>query len=307
MLDPASNIQDPASSNQNRGSRNIAVRIDIVTALPGIVSGPLEHSIIRRAQQAGLVQLKVHDLRDYATDKHRQIDDYPFGGGAGMVIKPEPVFACINRIREEVEQSGAAIDEVVFMTPDGRVLDQQLANELSLKKHLIVLAGHYKGIDQRVRDHLVTREISIGDYVLSGGELPALVLVDALIRLLPGVLGDATSALSDSFQDGLLGAPVYTRPAVFRDMMVPDVLRSGDHRAIDAWREEQRLAKTSQRRPDLLAPGSESGTGPGSESGTGPGSESGTGPGSESGTGPGSESGTGPGSESGTGPVTDDQ
>ena len=234
------------------------MRIDIVTALPGIVAGPLEHSIIRRAQQVGLVRLFVHDIRDYATDKHRQIDDYPYGGGAGMVLKPEPIFACIEQIRHDVEATGARIDEVVFMTPDGMVLNQSLANQLSLKKNMVVLAGHYKGVDQRVRDRLVTREVSIGDYVLSGGELPAIVLVDALIRLLPGVLGDAASALSDSFQDGMLGAPVYTRPAEYLGMPVPDVLLSGDHRAIDAWREEQRLMKTQARRPDLLKDRSES-------------------------------------------------
>lgn len=231
------------------------MRIDIVTALPGLVSGPLEHSIILRAQRAGLVQLQVHDIREYATGKHRQIDDYPFGGGAGMVLKPEPIFACIERIRNEVEQSGDTVEDVIYMTPDGERLDQGIANQLSLKKHLIVLAGHYKGIDQRVRDRIVTRELSIGDYVLSGGELPALVLVDALIRLLPGVLGDAESALSDSFQDGLLGAPVYTRPATFRGWSVPDVLLSGDHTAIDEWREEQRVLKTRSRRPDLFMDG----------------------------------------------------
>ena len=225
------------------------LRIDIITVLPGIVAGPLEHSILRRAAQKKLVEIHVHDLRDYATGRHQQVDDYPFGGGAGMVLKPEPIFAAIEGIEQT---SDGEIDEVVYLTPDGTVLDQPLANQLSLKNHLVLLAGHYKGVDQRVRDALVTREVSIGDYVLSGGELPALVLVDAVVRLLPGVLGDATSALSDSFQDGLLGAPAYTRPSTFRGMEVPAVLRSGNHNGVAAWREAQRFQKTQQRRPDLL-------------------------------------------------------
>lgn len=228
------------------------MRIDILTALPDIVAGPLQHSILRRAAQKGLVDIRVHDIRDYATDKHRQIDDYPYGGGAGMVLKPEPIAACIEKLQHEAAEAGATIDDVIFLTPDGDVLSQPLANELSLKKRLVLLAGHYKGVDQRVRDLLVTREVSIGDYVLSGGELPALVLVDAVVRLLPGVLGDATSALSDSFQDDLLDAPSYTRPAEFRGEKVPEVLLSGDHRRIEAWREAQRLEKTKIRRPDLL-------------------------------------------------------
>ncbi len=228
------------------------MRIDILTALPEIVRGPLQQSILLRAARKGLVDIQVHDIRDYATDKHRQIDDYPYGGGAGMVLKPEPIFACIEALNQQVADAGEAVDDVIFLTPDGEVFNQKLANELSLKQHLVLLAGHYKGVDQRVRDALVTREISIGDYVLSGGELPALVLVDAIVRLLPGVLGDATSALSDSFQDDLLDAPVYTRPATFRGAPVPEVLRSGDHRRIVAWREEQRLSKTQERRPDLL-------------------------------------------------------
>lgn len=228
------------------------MRIDVITALPGIVEGPLQHSIILRAQKAGLVDIKVHDIRAFATGKHRQIDDYPYGGGAGMVLKPEPIFACIEAIQVEAAKKNETIDEVVFLTPDGEPFKQSIANELSLKKRVVLLAGHYKGIDQRVRDALVTREISVGDYVLSGGELPALVLVDALVRLVPGVLGDAASALSDSFQDNLLGAPVFTRPALYRDMEVPRVLLSGDHAAISAWREEEREEKTRERRPDLL-------------------------------------------------------
>ena len=226
--------------------------IDIVTALPGIVSGPLEHSIIRRAKKAGLVDIRIHDIRDFATGKQNQIDDYPYGGGAGMVLKPEPLFACIEGIIETARKEGEPVDHVIFMTPDAERLDQATATELSLVKHVIIIAGHYKGIDQRVRDVLVTRELSIGDYVLSGGELPALVLVDALIRLIPGVLGDASSALSDSFQEGLLGAPVYTRPAEFRGLNVPGVLLSGDHEAIRSWREQQQVDKTRSLRPDLL-------------------------------------------------------
>ncbi|GBD02023.1 tRNA (guanine-N(1)-)-methyltransferase [bacterium HR18] len=228
------------------------MRIDIVTAFPDLVRGPLEYSILRRARMRGLVDIRVHDLRDYTTDRHRQIDDYPYGGGSGMVLKPEPIFRCIEAIQAEAARQGRTIDEVIYLTPDGQVFTQELATRLSLCQQLILLAGHYKGVDQRVRDALVTMELSIGDYVLSGGELPALVVVDAIVRLIPGVLGDASSALSDSFQDGLLDAPVYTRPAVYRGMAVPEVLLSGDHQRIAAWREAQRLQKTRQRRPDLL-------------------------------------------------------
>ena len=226
------------------------MRIDVITALPDILSSPLEQSILRRAQDKKLLEVHVHDLRQYATDKHRQVDDYPFGGGAGMVLKPEPIFRCFESI--EKQGDAAPIDEMIYLTPDGEVLDQGVVHELALNRRIVMLAGHYKGVDQRVRDTLVTREISIGDYVLSGGELPALVLVDALARVLPGVLGDASSALTDSFQDGLLDAPAYTRPATYRGMDVPNVLRSGNHRAIDEWRDTQRIEKTRDRRPDLL-------------------------------------------------------
>lgn len=225
------------------------MRIDILTALPGIVSGPLEHSILKRAAAKGLLDIRVHDIRDYATDKHRQIDDYPYGGGAGMVLKPEPIFRCFESIADE---PGVSIDAAIYLTPDGEVLNQQIATELSLADHLVLLAGHYKGVDQRVRDAIMTRELSIGDYVLSGGELPALVVVDAVARLIPGVLGDAESALTDSFQNKLLDAPVYTRPAEYRGMEVPQVLLSGDHQKVMDWREEQRLRQTRARRPDLL-------------------------------------------------------
>ena len=224
------------------------MRMDVVTALPDLVAGPLQHSIVKRAQDKGALDVHVHNLRDHTTDTHRQVDDYPYGGGAGMVLKPEPLFRCIEAI---VDDAGAA-DEVIFLTPDGERFTQPTANRLAMDEHLILVAGHYKGVDQRVRDALVTREVSIGDYVLSGGELPALVVVDAVARLLPGVLGDASSALTDSFQDDLLDAPTYTRPHTYRGRSVPDVLLSGDHARIAAWRDEQRLRKTRERRPDLL-------------------------------------------------------
>lgn len=230
----------------------MTMRIDLLTALPGICEGPLSHSILRRAQSGGFLQVVVHDLREYTHDRHRQVDDYPFGGGAGMVLKPEPIFECIEAIQRDAAETGESIDEIVYLTPDGETLTQPLVNRLSLYRRMVLLAGHYKGVDQRVRDLLVTKEISIGDYVLSGGELPALVLVDAIARLVPGVLGDAESALSDSFQDGLLDAPSYTRPAEFRGMRVPDVLLSGDHARVRDWRDAQRLENTRRRRPDLL-------------------------------------------------------
>ncbi|MCC6399076.1 MAG: tRNA (guanosine(37)-N1)-methyltransferase TrmD [Bacteroidetes bacterium] len=223
------------------------MRIDVVTGFPRLVEGPLAESMLKRAQELGLVQIVVHDLREYATDRHRTIDDTPFGGGAGMVLKPEPVFACIEHLQSERQY-----DEVIYLTADGEPLNQPLANALSLHANLILLCGHYKGIDERIRERLVTREISIGDYVLTGGELPALVLIDALVRLLPGVLHDGTSLLNDSFQDGLLDAPQYTRPAEFRTMRVPDVLLSGNHEQIERWRQEQRSQRTRQRRMDLM-------------------------------------------------------
>lgn len=219
------------------------MRIDILTALPQQLQAALDVTVLRRA--SAVVDAHVHDLRAWATSKHRQIDDYPFGGGSGMVLKPEPIFAC-------VEGLGGEPDEIIFLSPDGEPLSQQLANELSLQSHLVLLAGHYKGVDQRVRDVLVTREISIGDYVVSGGELPALVLLDAVTRLIPGALGDAESALNDSFQDGLLGAPAYTRPAEYRGLAVPEILRSGDHDRIAEWREDIQITRTRKRRPDLL-------------------------------------------------------
>ncbi|MBM4169377.1 MAG: tRNA (guanosine(37)-N1)-methyltransferase TrmD [Ignavibacteria bacterium] len=223
------------------------MRIDIITGLPRLLVSPLQESILKRAQEKGKATIVVHDLREYAHDKHRTIDDTPFGGGAGMVLKPEPIFECIESLQRE-----RRYDEVVYLSPDGEPFTQRLANELSLKEHLILLCGHYKGVDQRVRDALVTREISIGDYVLTGGELAAAVVVDAVVRLIPGVLSDSESLLSDSFQDGLLGSPQYTRPADFRGMKVPDVLLAGDHKEIERWRMEQRLSRTHERRDDLF-------------------------------------------------------
>lgn len=223
------------------------MRIDLITVLPGLLESPFAHSILLRARKKGAVDIHVHNLRDYAGNKHKSVDDYPYGGGSGMVMMVEPFANCIEHLRETVRY-----DEVIYMSPDGERLDQQLANTLSMKENLLILCGHYKGIDERIREHYVTREISIGDYVLSGGELPAAVLVDAVVRLLPGVLSDETSALSDSFQGGLLDAPVYTRPAEFRGWKVPDILLSGNTPEIEKWRFEQSLERTRARRPDLL-------------------------------------------------------
>ncbi len=222
------------------------LRIDILSAVPDLLKSPLEYSIVGRARQNNLVHIEVHDLRDYSTDRHKKVDDYPYGGGAGMVLTPQPIFDCIEKLTSE-----RVYDEIIFTAPDGEVFEQKHANELSIKQNLMILCGHYKGVDQRVRDELITREFSIGDYVLSGGELPAMVMADAITRLLPGVLGDAESALTDSFQDDLLEAPVYTRPATFKGLEVPEVLRSGDHKKVGQWRFENALERTKQRRPDL--------------------------------------------------------
>lgn len=223
------------------------MRFDIISVLPGLLESPFAHSILQRAQKKGISEIVVHNLRDYSTNKHKSVDDYPYGGGSGMVMAIQPFAACIEKLKSEREY-----DEVIFMTPDGETLNQGIANQLSIKKNIIVLCGHYKGIDQRIRDIYVTREISIGDYVLSGGELPAAVLVDAVVRLIPGVLSDETSALSDSFQDDMLDAPIYTRPAEWNGHKVPDVLLSGHAGDIEKWRFEQALERTKQRRPDLL-------------------------------------------------------
>lgn len=223
------------------------MRIDIITVLPQLLESPFSHSILKRAQAKGLLDVYVHNLRDYTPYKQAQVDDYQFGGGAGMVMMPEPLAILIEKL-----QSERKYDEVIYMTPDGETLKQGTANRLSLKESLLIICGHYKGIDERIREHYVTLEISIGDYVLSGGELAAAVLVDAIGRLIPGVLNDETSALFDSHQDGLLAPPVYTRPADFRGWKVPEVLLSGDPKKVDEWRHEQSLKRTAERRPDLL-------------------------------------------------------
>lgn len=223
------------------------MRIDIITVLPELLTSPFEASILRRAIEKGLVEIHVHNLRDYTSNRYKQVDDYQFGGGAGMVMMVEPIDKCISALKAERDY-----DEIIYMSPDGRTLDQGMANALSLQRNLIILCGHYKGVDQRVRELLITREISIGDYVLSGGELAAAVLCDAVIRLLPGVLGDETSALTDSFQDRLLAPPVYTRPATYKGMEVPKILLGGNLPEIEKWREEQALERTRERRPDLL-------------------------------------------------------
>lgn len=222
------------------------MRIDIVTCLPQLLESPFSDSILKRAQQKGLAEVVIHDLRPFSTNKHRTTDDYAFGGGAGMVMMIEPIDRCITSLKAQREY-----DEIIYMSPDGDLLTQSLANQLSLKKNLIMLCGHYKGVDERVREHLVTREVSIGDYVLSGGELAAAVLSDAIIRLIPGVLSDETSALTDSFQDGLVAPPVYTRPAEYKGWHVPDVLLSGHSAKIEEWRQEQALERTRKRRPNL--------------------------------------------------------
>jgi tRNA (guanine37-N1)-methyltransferase len=223
------------------------MRFDIISVLPDLLASPFAHSILKRAQKKGLAEIHVHNLRDYSDNKQKSVDDYPYGGGGGMVMSIQPFASCINALKAE-----RTYDEVIFMTPDGVTLNQGIANELSGKTNVIVLCGHYKGIDQRIRDLFVTREISVGDYVLSGGELPAAVLVDAVVRLIPGVLSDETSALSDSFQGDLLDAPLYTRPADWQGHKVPDILLSGNEALINNWRYEEALKRTRERRPDLL-------------------------------------------------------
>jgi len=223
------------------------MRIDIITIFPEMFEGPFSESIIKRAQQKGLVEIHLHQLREYTTNKHRKVDDYAFSGGAGMVMMIEPVANCIEALQKK-----RSYDEVIYMSPDGELLNQKMANALSLEGNFIILCGHYKGIDERIREHFITMEISIGDYVLSGGELGAAVLVDSMVRLIPGVLGDETSALSDSFQDDLVSPPVYTRPREFRGWGVPDVLLSGNEKLIDEWKLEQAIERTKERRPNIL-------------------------------------------------------
>ena len=222
------------------------MRIDIITCLPKLLESPFGDSILKRAQDKGLVEVVVHDLRVYSNDKHKKIDDYAFGGGAGMVMMIDPIANCMDALKKDRDY-----DEIIYMSPDGEQFSQNVANELSLNKNIMMLCGHYKGVDERVREHFITREISIGDYVLSGGELAAAVVSDAVIRLLPGVLSDETSALTDSFQDGLVAPPVYTRPAEYKGMKVPDVLLSGHEKKIQDWRFDQAVERTKQRRPDF--------------------------------------------------------
>lgn len=223
------------------------MRIDIIAVLPELIKSPFEASILKRAIEKGLVEVHFHDLRNYGLGRYKQVDDYQFGGGAGMVLMIEPIDACISKLKSE-----RTYQEVIYMTPDGQTLNQKMANSFSTFENIIILCGHYKGIDQRVRDHLVTREVSVGDYVLSGGELAAAILCDAVIRLVPGVLSDETSALTDSFQDNLLAPPVYTRPASYKGWQVPEILLSGNTPKIEQWREEQAFERTQIRRPDLL-------------------------------------------------------
>lgn len=225
---------------------NAIMRIDIITVLPELLRSPFEHSILKRAGEKGLLEVNLVNLRDYSTFNHKQVDDYQFGGGAGMVMMIEPIYNCITSLKEKNQY-----DEIIYLSPDGEILNQQMANQLSLKRNLILLCGHYKGVDERVREHLITKEISIGNYVLSGGELAAAVLVDTIGRLIPGVLSDETSALTDSFQDNLLAPPVYTRPAEFMGWKVPEILLSGHTAKIEEWRFEQSLERTKLKRPDL--------------------------------------------------------
>ncbi|MEQ8415166.1 MAG: tRNA (guanosine(37)-N1)-methyltransferase TrmD [Imperialibacter sp.] len=223
------------------------VRFDIISCVPDLLKSPFEHSILKRAIDKGLTEVNVHNLRDYAVNKHKTVDDYAYGGGAGMVLQIEPIDRCIQALKSE-----RTYDDIIYMSPDGELLTQRLANGLAMKGNMILLCGHYKGVDERVRQHLVTREISVGDFVLSGGELAAAIVCDAVIRLIPGVLNDETSALTDSFQDDLIAPPVYSRPADYKGMKVPDVLLSGNDALIDDWRHEQSLQRTRERRPNLL-------------------------------------------------------
>lgn len=224
------------------------MHIDILTIFPEMFEGAFKHSIIRRSQEKGIVSIDLHNIRDYATDKHKRVDDYQYGGGSGMVMMIDPISKCIDKLSEKI-----SYDEIIFMTPDGEQLKQPLANRLSTFQNILILCGHYKGIDERIRDKYITREISIGDYVLSGGELAAAVLTDSIVRLIPGVLNDETSALSDSFQNNLLSPPVYTRPYEYKGMKVPDILLSGDDKKIENWRTNHAMDRTKTRRPDILS------------------------------------------------------
>ena len=223
------------------------MRIDIISVLPDLLISPFEHSILKRAQKKGIVEVNVINLRDYAKDKHKTVDDYAYGGGSGMVMMIEPIANCIDALKSERNY-----DEVIYMTPDGELLNQKTSNQLSLLENIVVLCGHYKGIDHRIREHLITKEISIGDYVLTGGELAAAILTDSIVRLIPGVISDETSALTDSFQDNLLAPPVYTRPENFKGMKVPPVLLSGNTKEVEKWRQEKAIQRTKEKRPDIL-------------------------------------------------------
>jgi len=223
------------------------MRIDIITCLPELFEGPMNQSIVKRSIQKSLVNITIHDLKDYSTNKHKTVDDYAYGGGAGMVLMIEPIHKCIQTLKAK-----HSYDEIIYLTPDGETLNQSISNQMSLKNNLILICGHYKGIDERIREHLVTKEISIGDYVLSGGELAAMVLADSIIRLIPGVLNDESSALSDSFQDNLLAPPVYTRPAEYNGWKVPEILQSGHEKKIEDWRHQKSIERTQSKRPDLL-------------------------------------------------------
>jgi tRNA (guanine37-N1)-methyltransferase len=226
--------------------KQIPLHIDIITVLPKLIESPFEYSIVKRAIDKKLVKVNIINLRDYASDKYKHVDDYMYGGGAGMVMMIEPIAKCIEALKKK-----RTYDEIIYMTPDGELFDQKMANNISMLKNIIILCGHYKGVDERVREHFITKEISIGDYVLSGGELPAAVVCDAVIRLIPGVISDETSALTDSFQDGLISPPAYTRPADFKGMKVPDILLSGNTKNVEEWRHEKSLERTEKRRPNL--------------------------------------------------------
>lgn len=236
----------PAASPSFTESMHHSMNIDILTLFPDMFGSPFGHSIIRRAVEKQLVSIGLHDIRDYSTSKHRSVDDYAFGGGAGMVMQIEPIDRCMQHLKDQREY-----DEIIYLSPDGELFDQKIANQLSTRKNLMFLCGHYKGVDERVREHLVTRELSIGNYVLTGGELAAAVIVDAIVRLIPGAIGDEQSALSDSFQDDLISPPVYTRPADYKGWKVPEILLSGHQARIDEWRHEQSMLRTKQRRPGL--------------------------------------------------------
>ncbi|HNY06237.1 MAG TPA: tRNA (guanosine(37)-N1)-methyltransferase TrmD [Candidatus Egerieousia sp.] len=250
--DKKKRVAKSAAKKKNASPKKAAakkhhLRIDILTAVPELLASPLNFSIVERAKKKGLVRIFIHNIRDYAKGKYKKVDDYSYGGEAGMVMMIEPVYTLITKLKKQRKY-----DEIIYLTPDGEIFNQQIANQLSLKKNIILLCGHYKGIDHRIREHLITREISIGDYVLSGGEIAAAAISDTIIRLLPGALSDETSALSDSFQDNLLSAPIYTRPADFKGWKVPEVLLSGNHDKIAQWGDEQALARTKKLRPDLL-------------------------------------------------------